>query len=81
MGNLPASEWDETEEIGYLGHSYWTIRSPLNSFRSGKFPFFHFHTGRPILTTPEGIHPAQKVNEIDRFKFLRRTEMGKTRKP
>ena len=63
------------------GLSAWGIQ--IGSFAAGWAPFvleifhlFHFHTGRPILITPEsqwwekGIHSTPKVNETGGFQCL-----------
>ena len=52
--NFPFPNKDETEGLQCLGHSNWTNCSPLSQFCSEIFTTFHFHTGEPILITPEG---------------------------
>ena len=40
MGNLPTPKLNETEGFGCLGHSNWTIYSPLSQFCSKQFSTF-----------------------------------------
>ena len=55
MRNHPTQELNERVNFECLGHSNWTICSPLSPFCSRRFITFSvFHTGRPILITPEG---------------------------
>ena len=70
---------NETRSFQCLGHSNWTICSPLSPFCSKRFSTFYLHTGRPILITPEsqlsekGIHPTPKLNGTEGFRCLGHT--------
>ena len=53
----------ETQDFGCLGHSNWTICSPLSQFCTENFPTFDFYTGEgQFLITPgiweNEIHPT-----------------------
>ena len=50
----PNLKLDDTESIGCLGHSNWTIFSHLSLFCSKIFPTFSLSYWGPILITPEG---------------------------
>ena len=46
---------NETEGFGCLGHSKWTICSPLSPFCSGNFPFVSFSYWGTISYYPRGL--------------------------
>ena len=52
--NFPFTNMGETEGIECLGHSNWTICSPLSPFCSEIFSTFSLSYWEPILITPEG---------------------------
>ena len=46
---------NQSDAVGIrcLGHSNWTLCSPLSQFCSGSFPFFHFYAPEPISFIPQ----------------------------
>ena len=54
MGNFSTPKLDETEGFQCLGHSNWTICSPLSPFCSEIFTTFPLSYWGAILVAPEG---------------------------
>ena len=63
-GNPPSI--DETEGFQCLGHSNWTICSPLSLFCSENFQLFHLYIERPIL-----IYPWQRRAENGKREYYK----------
>ena len=74
--NFPFPNMDKTEGIECLGHSNWTICSPLSPLCSEIFTTFplsywraHFHYPRGLMMG-KGNSPNSKTDETGRSKYL-----------
>ena len=73
---LQPQNWMRQRVFSAWGIQSGPFASHYATFVLEIFHLFHFHTGRPILITPEGqygekgIHPTSKLDETEGFQCL-----------